>query len=150
MSREDLLRIQPALRARGLSVEYVPADERSRVDQLLAIAPGAGQPRPAVTLAFVPLAPDAEAHAKLLQFFHQFPFTAAEAAVPGLVRLLLRLNNELPLMGLGYVESGRLVYFRHVLLLRPDELPLDLVYEALTLCFFVANRYGARLAAAAG
>ena len=76
MSRADLLRIQPALRARGLAAEYVPADERSRVEQLLVIAPGAGQPRPAVTLIFVPLAADAGGHARLLQFFHQFPFSS--------------------------------------------------------------------------
>ena len=149
MTREDLRRIQPALRARGLSAEYVPADERSRVEQLLVISPGAGNPRPAVTLAFVPLAPDAVPHAKLLQFFHQFPFTARAGVEPVLQALILRLNNELPLMGLGYIETDRFVYFRHVLLMRPDELPLEVVLEALTMCFFIAERYGPQLAAAA-
>ena len=74
-------------------------------------------------------------------------FNASRIIGPGIGGLIIATAG----VGLCFLinAASYLAVLAALLLMRPDELPLDLIYEALSMCFFVADRYGARLAAAA-
>lgn len=89
--------------------------------------------------------PDEEDDLEFLQFFVPLPFTVAEISAAEMARLVGLINNFAPLMGFAYNESGRLVYFRHLLIVLDGHIDPEIVAVSLDTVQYLIDTFGAAL-----
>jgi hypothetical protein len=112
------------LRRAGFAAGLDPSPEvpcHTLVVRMLADE-GVGVPYWQIALAFVPDLEREVESVSFLQCFSMLPYAIAPAAAQEVTRLILQTNATLPLVGFGYLEQPRAVYYRHVQMLPSDAL----------------------------
>ncbi|MBC6476581.1 MAG: hypothetical protein GDA56_01015 [Hormoscilla sp. GM7CHS1pb] len=117
----ELEEIKHALDDEGFSTLLEVESAKFAVDRLLIIGEITEIEQPLILeLIYMPLAKQDLERIKLLQMFAALPMDRKEGTEGDLKDLILSLNSKLPLIGFGWQESQKMVYYRHVLAL-PEE-----------------------------
>src|SRR5207253_8288645 len=128
-------------------------DDAGGVSYDLAAITIEGSPGTSYTLeaALLPQLAMAIEQTTLVQLYVPIVGEAAPSAQGEILWTIARINTKLPLVGLGYLDELRLVFFRHCALLpdRSREGALALAMEAIQLAEFVVAHFDAMLGAVA-
>lgn len=111
------------LSAEGFRVNVVPGGTTAPYDALTIQMENEGEPEPTwqIEVSFLPFMEDQLEDVSLLQFFAPLSVGTAENVEAELYWLITRLNTKLPLGGFGFLEEGKVVYFKHNAILANDD-----------------------------
>lgn len=84
-------------------------------------------------------------HLDFLQYFVLFPFQVPNEQIIDLVRLVTMINNSLPLLGFGVMESQNRVFFRHMQILIGEKIDPQIVTFTLSTIEYLVNTVGQAL-----
>jgi hypothetical protein len=111
------------LQSLSFETHLIVASETAPMDQLVVLlAPDEKGRERSLWLTPLPhLDQDLEEGLSLLQFFTTLPAQYVAETEIALEKLILQLNNTLPLGGFGLGQTEGVIYYRYVLMLGPDE-----------------------------
>ena len=94
-------------------------------------------------LSFLPSLEEELGDTALLQCFAGLPVEVADGAELPLVRLIALINAKLPLVGFGYLEAQKLLFFRQVMMLSRlvQEVSDQLVVESIYMIGYLLNSF---------
>ena len=145
--------LEEELNEQGFDVTLVPASTEIPYDVLLTPIEALDEQAQgwSLELSFLPTLEEELGDTALLQYFAALPVALAEGAEPPLVRLIALINSKLPLVGFGYLEPQKLVFFRHVLMLsRPSpDVSNQLAIETIYMVGYLLNSFAATVTAVA-
>jgi hypothetical protein len=132
----DITNLAAPFEQLGNPYRFIPAGSReSPIDQLL-IAMETGDPEHTFNLEICLLPEGVDP--PVLQLFILLPFSFQPPCIPDLCRLIVHINNELPLLGFGLLEDPSFVFFRHLLPFNPESLDPEFVVSlALQMTFSI-------------
>lgn len=140
----DLRTIKKHLEKEGFTTSLEPATEDAPLDQLFVLLQlDEPEVELILELAYVPGIEDELDDIKLLQFYAGLPFAVDEASIDRWMRLVLKSNLALPMMGFGINEEDGYLYFRFVLPLpkKPSNADRALVVQSAWMVFFLVERF---------
>lgn len=143
-----LKHFEKVLQQENFETRWVAASQGAPMDQLVVALPPDQKSR-ARSLWLTPL-PELEEELgegiSLLQFFAELPFHSRAETQSELGRLILELNNSLPVGSFGLRQPEGVIFYRHVLMLGPDQTTGGkLVTEIVLLINFLLDQYSQRI-----
>ena len=144
LSRALIRHLHQDLLGKGMDPSFVESSEQIPYDTI--VVPIEGRDETAgwqLELSFLPVLDEDSDDAALLQCFAGLPVEIAENSEWELIRLIAMLNSKLPLVGFGYLEQDKLLFFRHVLMLSKQDLGATekLVTEAIYMIGYLLNNF---------
>jgi len=141
------------LSAEGFKVSVAPGGSTVPYDALVIEmeAPAEGEPSWQIELSFLPFMEEQLENVSILQFFAPLSVGLAENVENEMNWLITRVNTKLPLVGFGYLEEGKVVYFKHnaVLLNNAQTGNYQQVREIVTMIGFLVTNFRTALHAVA-
>lgn len=103
------------LSAEGFKVNVVPGGSAAPYDALVIEmdAPDENSPSWQIEISYLPFMEEQLEEVSILQFFAPLSIGTAANVDNELNWLINRINTKLPLVGFGFLEEGRVVYFKH-------------------------------------
>lgn len=143
-----LKHLEKVLQKENFETRWVPSSHAAPMDQLVVALPSDKNNRVA-SLWLTPL-PELEEDfgegISLLQFFAELPFQYRAETQSELGRLILELNNSLPVGSFGLRQPEGVIFYRYVLMLGPDRTAGGkLVTEVVLLINFLLGKYSERI-----
>lgn len=139
----ELKDIQNALESDNFETALQPAGEHAPMERLLVLLPNDDRDDLVVELLFIPGIEKEMESSKLLQFFVPIPCDIREQSQVELMKLLLKLNINLPLPAFGFHEEQDFVYYKYVMPLSLQDSANDLgtIVEAIWLIAYFIELY---------
>jgi hypothetical protein len=139
-----LKHFEKVLQEEDFETHWVAASQAAPMDQLVVMLPPDKKSR-ARSLWLTPLPEleeDLEEGISLLQFFATLPFQSRAETQSELERLILQLNNSLPVGSFGLRQPEGVIFYRYVLMLGPDQtVNGKVVTEIALLINFLLDQY---------
>ena len=139
MSTDFFIPIQAAFEAEEFETEILPRNEEVPVDRLL-VGLGADDQERERIMELAITEPEGDEQ-PLLQFFVLLPFSATEDTFHETMRIIMRLNMNIPLMGFGISDENGMIFFRHVTVIPDEGLPQQWYSECLFLIGFSVDEF---------
>ncbi|MDB5079469.1 MAG: hypothetical protein JWP00_1393 [Chloroflexi bacterium] len=137
------------LSAERYSVTVVPGGTAAPYDALVVQMENPGEPDSTwqIELSFLPFMDEQLEEVSILQFFAPLTVGTADEVENELNWLINCINTKLPLVGFGFVEQGKVIYFKHNAMVTNGQptSTYQQVREIVTMIGFLVNNFRSAL-----
>ena len=122
----------------GFFSKVIPASETTPIDQLFVDFADSKDRDSRLEIILLP----ENKGVYVIQFFVILPFKIQKKDISDIARLMIMINNNLPITGFGMIEEQSLPYFRYLLSWPEIELNKDVIVKTAWMIDYLINRLG--------